>query len=46
MKSKDAREKERARQRKKWHANKDRWTGRDVAAGLEYFWSKRGGKVQ
>ena len=38
------REKERIRQLKKYHANKERYSGRDVAAGLEAFWAKRGGK--
>lgn len=38
-------EKERARQRKKYHANKDRYAGRDVAAGLDFFWAKRGGRA-
>ncbi len=39
-KSKDAREKERARQLRKYHANKDR--DRDVARAFEYFWARRG----
>jgi hypothetical protein len=35
-------EKERARQRAKYHANKDRY--RDVAKGFDLFWAKRGGR--
>ncbi len=39
---KPTREKERLRQRNKWQANKERYTGRDVDRGFIYFWSQRG----
>jgi len=35
-------EKERARQRAKYHANKGR--DRDLAKGFDFFWAKRGGR--